>query len=76
VDGVDAAVGSISGFAQLVGADGQASATDGLGATFGANWIGDERLNPFTLDTGRAPGRRRRGDPRQAHRRGAGLGRR
>ena len=55
VDGVDVARGSISGFAQLIGSDGEASATDGLGAVVGASWIDDERLNPFTLADGRAP---------------------
>ena len=55
VEGVDAVRGSISGFAQLVGSDGQASETDGLGATIGASWIDDERLNPFTLDQGEPP---------------------
>ena len=35
--------------------------TDGLGVTIGANWIDDERLNPFTLASGRAPDGRRRG---------------
>jgi putative ABC transport system permease protein len=55
IDGVASAAGTIQGFAQLVHADGAAAATDGLGATLGANWIDDERLNPFTLDEGRAP---------------------
>ena len=40
---------------QLVEADGTTSATDGLGVTIGANWIDDERLNPFALSSGRAP---------------------
>ena len=55
VDGVDAAMGSVAGLAQLVHADGEVSATDGLGATIGANWLPDERLNPFTLAAGRPP---------------------
>jgi putative ABC transport system permease protein len=55
VEGVDAAAGSIQGFAQLVDADGEASQTDGFGLTIGANWIADERLNPFTLASGRVP---------------------
>ena len=28
---------------------------DGIGGTIGANWIDDERLNPFALSAGRAP---------------------
>jgi putative ABC transport system permease protein len=55
VAGVDAARGSIQGVTQLVKADGTTSATDGLGVTMGANWIDDERLNPFSLSSGRAP---------------------
>ncbi|MGH9132620.1 MAG: ABC transporter permease [Ilumatobacteraceae bacterium] len=54
VDGVDAAAGSIQGFAQLVSEEGEV-ATNDLGATFGTNWIDDERLNPFQLADGRAP---------------------
>jgi putative ABC transport system permease protein len=56
VDGVDTARGSIQGVTQLVEADGTTSATDGLGVTVGVNWIDDERLNPFSLPSGRAPG--------------------
>ena len=40
---------------QLVEADGTTTATEGLGVTIGANWIDDERLNPFALSSGRAP---------------------
>ena len=35
VDGVDAAAGSIEGFAQIVDADGTATTTDGIGGTMG-----------------------------------------
>ncbi|QGG94390.1 ABC transporter permease [Actinomarinicola tropica] len=56
VDGVAVARGSIQGTAQLVHADGEAAAADdGLNVTIGANWIDDERLNPFSLSDGRAP---------------------
>jgi putative ABC transport system permease protein len=55
VPGVDAAAGSIEGFAQLVDADGKAATSDGFGGTIGISWIGDERLNPFDLSSGRAP---------------------
>ena len=54
VDGVDAAAGSIQGFAQLVQDDG-AVAEQALGATIGTSWIEDTRLNPFQLAAGRAP---------------------
>ena len=54
VDGVDAAAGSIQGFAQLVRDDGEV-ATNELGATIGTAWIDDSRLNPFQLADGRAP---------------------
>lgn len=56
IEGVDAAAGSIEGFAQLVSADGTATTTDGIGGTMGIGWIADERLNPFELRSGRAPG--------------------
>src|SRR5687767_10308007 len=55
VDGVDAAVGSIQGQAKLVESDGEVEASEGFGGVLGANWVDDERLNPFTLATGRAP---------------------
>jgi putative ABC transport system permease protein len=54
VDGVDAAAGSIQGFAQLVQDDG-AVANRALGTTIGTSWIDDARLNPFELAAGRAP---------------------
>ncbi len=55
IDGVDAAAGSIEGFAQIVDADGKATTTDGIGGTVGVAWIDDTRLNPFNLLSGRAP---------------------
>jgi putative ABC transport system permease protein len=55
VDGVAAAEGSIQGFAQLVGSDGEAGISDGLDVTIGSNWIADGRLNPLDLAEGRAP---------------------
>jgi putative ABC transport system permease protein len=55
IDGVDAAAGSIEGFAQIVDATGSATTTDGIGGTMGIAWIDDERLNPFELISGRAP---------------------
>jgi putative ABC transport system permease protein len=55
VDGVAVARGSILGPTQLVAADGSTTTTEGLGVTVGGNWIDDDRLNPFTLATGRAP---------------------
>jgi putative ABC transport system permease protein len=55
VEGVDAAVGSVQGFSQLVKADGTIASLDGLGVTIGSNWIDHDRLNPFRLNAGRAP---------------------
>ncbi len=55
VDGVSAAHGSVQGFAQLVRADGEV-VQNVMGATIGANWIDDSRLNPFDLAEGNAPG--------------------
>jgi putative ABC transport system permease protein len=54
VEGVDAAAGSVQGFAQLVKADGTVASPDGLGVTIGANWVTDA-LNSFDLATGHAP---------------------
>jgi len=54
VDGVDAAAGSVQGFAELVEADGDVAEHD-LGATIGTSWIDDARLNPFDLAEGVAP---------------------
>jgi putative ABC transport system permease protein len=54
VDGVDAAAGSVQGFAELVRADGEV-AEQQLGGTVGTAWIDDDRLNPFDLAAGRAP---------------------
>jgi putative ABC transport system permease protein len=55
VEGVGVARGAIQGPTQLVEADGSTSPTDGLGVAVGANWIDDERLNPFSLSSGRPP---------------------
>ena len=55
VEGVAAARGSIQGITQLVHADGDATPSDGLEVTLGANWIDDDGLNPFDIATGRAP---------------------
>ncbi len=55
VDGVAVARGSIQGTTQLVDSDSTSAASGGLAVTIGANWIDDERLNPFSLATGRAP---------------------
>lgn len=53
--GVDEARGSIQGVTQIVRADGTISVTEGFGVAVGANWIVDERLNPFSISSGRAP---------------------
>ena len=55
IEGVDAASGSIQGQAALVGPDGKAEAASGFGGVIGANWVEDERLNPFNIATGNAP---------------------
>jgi putative ABC transport system permease protein len=55
IDGVAAARGTIAGFAQLVDPDGEVADPNAIGITVGANWIDDERLNPFSIADGRAP---------------------
>ncbi len=55
IEGVDAAAGSIEGQAALVGPDGKAEAASGFGGVIGANWVEDQRLNPFTIALGHAP---------------------
>ena len=54
VDGVDAAAGSVQGFAELVRADGEVDENE-LGGTVGTAWIADDRLNPFQLAAGQPP---------------------
>ncbi|MDQ3642479.1 MAG: ABC transporter permease [Actinomycetota bacterium] len=55
IDGVDVAAGSIEGPAVLVGPDGKAQAGSAFGGVMGANWVADQRLNPFAIATGHAP---------------------
>ncbi|HVE63642.1 MAG TPA: FtsX-like permease family protein [Mycobacteriales bacterium] len=56
VDGVRTAEGTLQGYTQIVGADGEALGNPGQGApTFGGNWQRDPALNPFRLVEGRAP---------------------
>jgi putative ABC transport system permease protein len=56
VEGVDRAVGSLQGYTQIVGPDGEPVGNPAGGApTFGGNWIEDRELDPFVLDEGRAP---------------------
>ncbi|MFF3875049.1 ABC transporter permease [Streptomyces sp. NPDC001978] len=54
VAGVAAAVPSIQGAGQLVGADGQPVGGQGP-PTLAGNWIADPELNPYRLAEGRAP---------------------
>jgi len=54
VDGVRAAEGSLSSYAQLVGEDGEAITTGGA-PTFGVSWAADEELNPSEVKSGRGP---------------------
>ena len=56
VDGVAVAEGTVEGYTQLVGADGNPLGDPELGApTLGGNWSRSDDLNPFTLVEGRAP---------------------
>jgi putative ABC transport system permease protein len=56
VDGVVAAEGTVQGYAELLDRDGSAMGTSGTGVqTHGASWIDAGGLNPFTLESGRAP---------------------
>jgi putative ABC transport system permease protein len=56
VDGVQAAEPAIQGYGQLLDADGQPIGGGRNAApTLAANWIEDDRLNPFDLAEGRAP---------------------
>lgn len=54
VDGVDRAVASIEGVAQVIGADGEPIGGNGP-PTMAANWIDDVDLNAFHIASGRAP---------------------
>ena len=54
VGGIDAADGLVQSYAQVIGKDGLA--VGGSSApTFGSVWATDQRLNPFTIDSGRPP---------------------
>ena len=54
--GVDDADGQVQGFAQYVGADGEAIGNPGQGApTLGFSWPEVEQLNPFVLVDGERP---------------------
>ena len=54
VDGVEAAEGSVTGFAQLVDPDGEVVETQGA-PTLGLSWTKDPQLRYLTLRAGRAP---------------------
>jgi putative ABC transport system permease protein len=54
IPGVRAAVGSLTGYAQVVGKDGKAITTGGA-PTFGVSWVDDPELSSLTLRQGRAP---------------------
>jgi putative ABC transport system permease protein len=56
VDGVRAAEGSLTGYAQLVDKQGEAITTGGA-PTFGVSWANDPDINPLQLRQGHAPGR-------------------
>lgn len=56
VDGVRVAQGTVQGFAQIVGSDGEPIGNPAQGApTFGGNWTDVDELNPFNLAEGRPP---------------------
>jgi putative ABC transport system permease protein len=56
VDGVAAAEGKVSGYAQLVDADGEPIGDPGQAApTFGESWMSVDELNPYRLADGHAP---------------------
>ena len=56
VDGVDAAEGSVFGYARVVASDGTALGDPANGApTIGLSWSDDSRLNPLVVSSGRAP---------------------
>lgn len=54
VDGVDGVAPQLSGYAQLLDKQGEPMATTGA-PLLGVNWTTDERLNPATIERGRAP---------------------
>ncbi|MCU1370973.1 MAG: transporter [Ilumatobacteraceae bacterium] len=54
VPGVAAAVGEINGTAQILGSDGSPIGGEGPPTDAGA-WVGDAKLNPYTVTSGRAP---------------------
>ncbi|MGH9178865.1 MAG: ABC transporter permease [Acidimicrobiales bacterium] len=56
VDGVDLAEGSVVGYGQLIGTDGEPIGDPNQGApTFAVDWPELDELNPFNLAEGRAP---------------------
>jgi putative ABC transport system permease protein len=56
IDGVADAEGSVQGYAQIVGTDGDALGNPGMGPpTFGGDWPDIDELNPFELVEGEAP---------------------
>jgi putative ABC transport system permease protein len=56
VDGVRAAVGSVSGYAQIVTSSGKVVETTGA-PTLGVSWVEDAQLSSLTLDRGGPPAR-------------------
>jgi putative ABC transport system permease protein len=60
IDGVEAVYGSIEGYAQIIGSDGEPIGNPGMGApTLGMAWTEYEQFNPMVLREGVPP---RRGD--------------
>jgi putative ABC transport system permease protein len=54
VDGVDRAVGEVTGYAAVLDDEGDAIGGNGP-PRIGGNWLGDSALNPYRLVDGRAP---------------------
>ncbi len=55
VDGVDDAVARVSGYAQLIGPDGDPVGDQAQAPAFGLNWVDNPALNPYRLVAGSAP---------------------
>lgn len=55
VPGVERAVILVTGYAQIVGADGNVVGDQEQSPAFGFNWVGEPSIDPFRIAEGRAP---------------------